>query len=539
MASCLVCGKALQIGARFCSWCGAVQDHRTGLLPPHATLHHGRYLILATVGRGGMGAVYRAQDTQLKGRLVAIKEMGQDGLTGQELQDAVAAFEREAEMLAHLHHVSLPHIYEQFEDRGRRYLVMEFIEGETLEQRLQREGRSLPLTLALEITRQLCLVLHYLHSQQPPIIFRDLKPSNIMLDAEQRVYLIDFGIARLFTAGQVKDTVALGSPGYAPPEQYRKATSPRSDIYSLGATLHALLSGDDPAQSPFSFRPLTLGSPPLERLIRRMVALEEDERPADMLEILRVIERVQQRRPTRKATKPPKKTTPRLSVLLSEAPEDQRLWRGIQQQLHALLVGFPPIEIERFREDGREPQLALVLLSDTLLASGREHLERALTMKHVLVVPLQAQLPVFPQVETLFEGEGVAHQSLYAQEQHILEVAKRIRSLLVSLLLGERRNGQMNLLEWLLYQLYGRGYRDCRYLTLHDVVLKHVRPAGASRALVHLLERTTERVRGEYLIGPLQCTDLERLLEVLAVPNAQAVSGIATRQIPHKLSLHR
>src|SRR5262249_28291434 len=148
-------------------------------------LHKGRFLIVEHIGSGGMAAVYEALDLQLNQRFVAVKEMSQNGLIGPDLQQAISAFTREAEMLSQLKHAGLPHIYGQFEDRGRRYLVMEYIEGETLEQHLESlraQGNHLPQRRVVGIGKQLCSVLEYLHTQHPPIVFRDLKPSNIMLD---------------------------------------------------------------------------------------------------------------------------------------------------------------------------------------------------------------------------------------------------------------------------------------------------------------------------------------------------------------------
>ncbi|MBV9615138.1 MAG: serine/threonine protein kinase, partial [Ktedonobacteraceae bacterium] len=234
-----------------------ITDVVTGRLPSQMPLYNGRYKIIELQGQGGMGAVYKAQDLHEQ-RVVAVKEMSQNGLSGQDLQNAILAFTREAELLANLNHHSLPCIYEQFEENGRRYLVMEFIQGITLEQyweNWRRQGKQMPIAHILDIGIQLCEVLDYLHMQQSPILFRDLKPDNCMLTLQGQVYLIDFGIARLLKPGQLKDTVALGSPGYAAPEQYRQATSPRSDIYSLGAMLHQLLTGNDPAQTPFHFKP--------------------------------------------------------------------------------------------------------------------------------------------------------------------------------------------------------------------------------------------------------------------------------------------
>src|SRR5207302_9750492 len=134
----------------------------------------------------------------------------------------------------------------------------DFIAGETLEEYQSiAPNRRLLLSEVPNIGIQLCTVLHYLHSQQPDIFFRDLKPANIMRTSTGQLYLIDFGIARYFKPGQAKDTVALGSVGYAAPEQYGKAqTTPRADIYSLGAVLHQLLTASEPSQAPFRFRPL-------------------------------------------------------------------------------------------------------------------------------------------------------------------------------------------------------------------------------------------------------------------------------------------
>ena len=168
-------------------------------------------------------------------------------MSPQEIIEATENFKREALLLAGLTHPNLPSIYDHFSEAGRWYLVMDFIEGETLEERLNKEPEGrLSVEEAQRIGIQLCTVLGYLHGRQPPIIFRDLKPANIMMTPDGHLYLIDFGIVRHFKPGQAKDTIAFGSPGYAAPEQYGKAqTTARSDIYSLGANLHQLLTGID------------------------------------------------------------------------------------------------------------------------------------------------------------------------------------------------------------------------------------------------------------------------------------------------------
>jgi hypothetical protein len=275
-------------------------EHTTGLLAPRHVLH-GRYRILGPVGKGGMGAVYRAQDDRSGGRVVAVKELSQSGLDPEELTAAIATFKHEATLLASLKHPCLPKIYNDFTEAGRQYLVMEFIEGETLEQRLRRSnGQHLPVSDVLKIGEQLCSVLGYLHRQRPPIIFRDLKPSNVMLTPRGQMYLIDFGIARLFKPGQRHDTVSFGSPGYAAPEQYGKSqTTVRSDVYSLGATLHQLLTGIDPSVRPFEFvpvRPRNPQVPPeLDLLINRMVQMNDRMRPESMVTVERELRAIDAR----------------------------------------------------------------------------------------------------------------------------------------------------------------------------------------------------------------------------------------------------
>lgn len=289
--SCQACGSDNQPQAIFCTTCGTPikadapsPRSLTGLLLQDQLLKQ-QYRILRQIGRGGFAAVYKAEDTQFNNRLVAIKEMSQSGLSQEELTEAVEAFGREAQMLASLQHPHLPRIYDHFSEKGRWYFVMDFIEGETLEAYLlQQPEQRLSLEATIDIGLQLCSVLDYLHTRQPSIIFRDLKPANIMRTPSKHLYLIDLGIARHFKPGQVKDTVPFGSPGYAAPEQYGKAqTTPRSDIYSLGVLLHHLLSSMDPSEKPFIIPPLQLymlpGAAELENLIMEMTQLDPEKRP--------------------------------------------------------------------------------------------------------------------------------------------------------------------------------------------------------------------------------------------------------------------
>jgi protein kinase-like protein/WD40 domain-containing protein len=202
-------------------------------------------------------------------------------------------------LLSGLAHPNLPHIHQHFADAEHWYLVMDFINGETLEDYLGHvTGGHLPLEEVLSIGIQLCSVLWYLHAQQPPIIFRDVKPANVMRTASGKVYLIDFGIARRFRPGQRRDTAVLGSPGYAPPEQYGTAqTSERSDIYSLGATLHCLLTGNDPEEAT-SGGSLPAGRDQeavaaLQRLLGQMLAQDADRRPPSMQAVRKALRRIQ------------------------------------------------------------------------------------------------------------------------------------------------------------------------------------------------------------------------------------------------------
>lgn len=223
----------------------------TGRLPPR-TLLGKRYLILKVVGQGGMAAVYQATDTRAN-RVVALKEMSQDNLSPDDLKEALESFAAEAKLLKNLSHDNLPKIYDSFSESARNYLVMEFVEGQTLDQRLAGAHGPLPEAEVMRWAAQLCAALTYLHTRKPPVIFRDLKPANIMVTPQGKVKLIDFGIARIFTPNRRRDTQALGTPGYAPPEQYGSAqTDPRADVYALGATLYQLLTAYDVSKTPFA-----------------------------------------------------------------------------------------------------------------------------------------------------------------------------------------------------------------------------------------------------------------------------------------------
>ncbi len=297
---CASCGAANPRDGSVCFACGLSLKITVALHDEVNDQHllQERYRILAQVGKGGFSAVYKAEDTHYYNHPVAIKAITLSGLKPSEVIEATEAFNRELLLLSGLKHPNLPHIYSHFAAVECWYLVMDFIEGTTLEKHLETmpAGR-LPLGEVFEIGLLLCNVLEYLHSRQPAIIFRDLKPANIMCTPGGHIALIDFGIARQFKPGQAKDTMPFGSPGYAAPEQYGKAQSgPRTDIYGLGVTLHQLISGDDPSQTPFRFAPLALTAEPtlagLETLIMRMLMIDAGQRPANIGEVKEELQRI-------------------------------------------------------------------------------------------------------------------------------------------------------------------------------------------------------------------------------------------------------
>ena len=223
-----------------------------------------RYQILGVLGMGGMSAVYQARDLRFPSvtKLCAVKEMINLAPDPQLRAMTIQNFEREANILATLSHPAVPKVYDYFSEHDRSYLVMEFVDGQDLEAYLVDHEGMLPHDTVLDWALQLCEVLVYLHGHNPPIVFRDMKPSNVMLDKIGKIRLVDFGIAKLFQTGQ-KGTM-IGTEGYSPPEQYRGVADPRGDVYALGATIHHLLTKQDPrVEPPFSFheRPIKSANP--------------------------------------------------------------------------------------------------------------------------------------------------------------------------------------------------------------------------------------------------------------------------------------
>ncbi len=256
-----------------------------------------RYEILEEIGHGGFSTVYRAKEIGGNGREVAIKRIELSRLSPRQVIDATETFNREITMLARFKGVQgVPAFYEQLTDSENWYLVMQYIEGQTLEEYLQKApGGYLKEEEVIQIGSELAELMKHLHAISPPVVFRDLKPANIMITPKREYYLIDFGIARNYTPGKAKDTAPLGSPGYAPPEQYGRAqTDQRSDIYSLGATLQTLLTGRDPLELCAGM-PSRNPRPPsreLSRLLDQMLATDPGQRPPRMAQVKNLLEAI-------------------------------------------------------------------------------------------------------------------------------------------------------------------------------------------------------------------------------------------------------
>lgn len=304
--NCAKCGHPLRPNAPFCFNCGApvyplVAPTKPELLPSvigrsssgrllGASTLVDRYVILEQIAKGGMGAIYRAMDKRLGDKIVAIKEMKEAVIAPVEREQVIEAFKREAELLATLQHPNLVRVTDTFQVDAVHYMVMEYIPGKTLQALLDESQEPYTEEQVLNWARQLCSVLLYLHSQVPPIIYRDMKPANVMVvEGTDQVKLIDFGIARFYKPGKRKDTMQFGTDGYAPPEQYGKMqTDIRADVYALGAVLHQLLTLRDPQTVLFKFPPVKDLNPKVSgrvnTAIARSVEMNKDSRPPNIAE---------------------------------------------------------------------------------------------------------------------------------------------------------------------------------------------------------------------------------------------------------------
>ena len=248
------------------------------------TVLDGKYEILAEVGRGGMSIVYLARDKRLN-KQWAVKEIKNDGKKS--AKTLLKGLEREANILKNVDHPVLPRIVDIINQDGTIYVVMDYIEGDTIQDRLKKEGAQ-PQELVVEWGLQLASALNYLHNMNPPVIYRDMKPSNVMIKPEGGVKLIDFGTAKEYEIENNADTTALGTRGYAAPEQFGDSkgrgiynTDARTDIYNLGATLYHIVTGKNPCEPPYEIRPIREINPSLSGGLERIILKCTQPNPAN------------------------------------------------------------------------------------------------------------------------------------------------------------------------------------------------------------------------------------------------------------------
>ena len=266
--ACPRCGTRSRAGARYCAQCG------TGLKDP---LLYNRYWMRQALAQSSMSAVYQAEDIQLFNRRCVVKEMRAQHLSPMDRAEAERNFQREAAVLSSLSHPAIPQVYGYFLESGRCCLVMEYVEGESLATLMARSG-PLPEAEVLRYAAQVADVLVYLSSRTPPVVHRDVKPSNIILRGDPpRAILVDFGVAKP-KAGRGPDTSAWGTLGYAAPEQAAGHAEPRSDVYGLGATIYHLAAGDDPGDHPFAFPCLDRLSLGLQAILSHALQQSPDQR---------------------------------------------------------------------------------------------------------------------------------------------------------------------------------------------------------------------------------------------------------------------
>ncbi|WP_026907199.1 serine/threonine protein kinase [Paucisalibacillus globulus] len=250
----------------------------------------GKYEILKLIGKGGMSKVYLAMDKRLN-KQWAVKEIEKSGRDKRNNEVVIQSAIAEAHLIKRLDHPALPRIVDIIENDDIIYVVMDYIEGEPLNKIIDEYGAQ-PQDVVIDWAMQLCDVLDYLHTSNPPIIYRDMKPANVMLRPDGSLKLIDFGIAREFKEENIEDTVSLGTKGYAAPEQFggKGQTDARTDVYCLGVTLYHLVTGQNPSDPPYEIYPIRDWNPNLsgglERIIEKCTQLNPDDRYQSCAELL-------------------------------------------------------------------------------------------------------------------------------------------------------------------------------------------------------------------------------------------------------------
>lgn len=253
----------------------------------------GKYEVLKQIGKGGMSKVYLAMDKRLN-KQWAVKEIRKKE-TDANNEVVVQGLLAEANLMKKLDHPSLPRIVDIIQTKETIYIIMDYIEGETLNTILKEYGVQ-SQELVIDWAKQLCGVLHYLHTRTPAIIYRDMKPGNVMLSPDGNIKLIDFGIAREYKEEQLQDTISLGTKGYAAPEQFngKGQTDARTDIYCLGVTLYHLLTGKNPCEPPYELYPIRHWNPALsaglEKIITKCTQLNPKDRYQSCAELMYALE---------------------------------------------------------------------------------------------------------------------------------------------------------------------------------------------------------------------------------------------------------
>jgi serine/threonine-protein kinase len=313
------------------------------LLEPQVVLKE-RYRIVGPIGQGGMGAVYHAEDLLLAGRVCAIKEIAPDPeMSDETVRQLRQQFRQEAEVLARLDHPNLPKVSDYFTQRGREYLVMDYVPGHDLREvvhQAREQGEFIPLQQVLDWTDQLCDALSYMHGQDPPILHRDIKPANIKLTPSNLIKLVDFGLVKLLTSDEARTITVVqgrGTAAYTPLEQYGGDdlhTDTQSDLYALGATLYHLLAGRPPATARERFlhsdalvplREINSEIPPsVEYTILQALALHPDSRPESVARFQEML------------TEPPPPDAVRYTVIPGTAG---RAWfKALEENLPLMMV---------------------------------------------------------------------------------------------------------------------------------------------------------------------------------------------------------
>ena len=414
-----------------------------------------RYELLELLGEGGMGQVFKARHNRL-GKIFAIKTLRHLSPNPKEQAQFLEAFETEARILAELDHRALAKVSDFFETNGVHFLVMEFIDGKTLSRVVELAPRNLSQRRVLQWATELCEVLQYLHHQNPPVIVRDLKPDNIMIDSKRRLRLLDFGISKRLKPGVgTRDIVkGMGTAEYAPLEQYGSSTTDqRSDIYALGATLYFLLTEIAP---PPAWKRASEGVQPVapstvnptldsgfESLILSMMSLKKEDRPASVEHVLEVLQGFQNEKKQRELTK---LQAPPAAKNLAGSQKPQGVWAKVPEPPE--YSSAKPAPAQRYGMPGSALDYSKTVVSSSLslsiqVVSCRSLRRYADTPQVVKVCPGKPYFAVAGRYLQLWNLETEQIKSkLWSGEQHLtaLDFSPDGRSLFAAELEGKIRH---------------------------------------------------------------------------------------------------